>query len=347
MENENLLEFIAAAKAQGVEDEFVLRLLRQNGWSERAVLRAYSSYYGAALKRPIPVRGAGIENARHAFFYLLAFITLGTWAFALGNLFYVFVDMMLKDPLTASYMADSWRINITYDMAAVIVAFPIFLWMMWIVQHEAMSRPEVLDSGVRKWLTYLSLVITASCLIGDGVAFLQQFLNGSLSEAFVLKSLVLITIAGGIFVYYLGAVRAEAATVRRDQVFAVIAAAAVLFGISMGFIQNGAPAARRNSAFDELRLENLREISNAVNAAWNENHKHALPSSLQPLFDTATPLRDPQTAKPYTYRILGGSRYQLCAAFDTSTMTNSDGSIWNHPAGNFCFTRDAGRRLHS
>ncbi|MDQ6931252.1 MAG: hypothetical protein M3126_11385, partial [Candidatus Eremiobacteraeota bacterium] len=102
--NEAVLEFIRAAKNQNINDDFAFRLLRHNGWSERTIFSAYSSYYAEVLKQPVPLRGAGIESARHAFFYLLAFITLSTWAFALGNLFYVFVDRMLRDPLTSTFM---------------------------------------------------------------------------------------------------------------------------------------------------------------------------------------------------------------------------------------------------
>ncbi len=339
--SEKVLEFIRAAKAQGMDDDFVTRLLRHNGWSERAIFQTYSSYYGERLQQPVPSRGAGIENARHAFFYLLAFITLGTWTFALGNLFYVLIDRMLHDPLAADYTADYVRANISFDLAAIIIAFPIFLWMMWIIQHEATQRPEVLDSGVRKWLTYLALVVTASSLIGDAVVFLQDFLNGSLTQAFILKSVVLVAIAGGVFVYYLGAVRAETATVRRDQIFAGVAIVAVCISIGIGFLQNGTPLAQRESAFDQRRVNDLQQIASLLRDSWTANGKHQLPSKLDALFVNRTRLLDPQTHHAYTYHTYSGPRYRLCAVFETSNLNDPGNDAWRHAAGLTCFNRDA------
>ena len=47
------------------------------------------------------------------------------------------------------------------------VAFPIFLLVMRTILREAQNHPERLQSPVRKWLTYIALLLTAAAMICD------------------------------------------------------------------------------------------------------------------------------------------------------------------------------------
>ena len=79
------IEFVDSAKHHGVTDEFLVSLLRQNGWSERRIYRSFISHYADVLGTPLPGRPQVAGGARDAFFYLLNFITLGFWTVALGQ----------------------------------------------------------------------------------------------------------------------------------------------------------------------------------------------------------------------------------------------------------------------
>jgi hypothetical protein len=59
------------------------------------------------------------------------------------------------------------------------------------------------DSGVRRWLTYIALVIAAIIVITDGVWFIEALIRGELTMRFILDSLVLLVLGGGVFTYYL------------------------------------------------------------------------------------------------------------------------------------------------
>ena len=59
-------------------------------------------------------------------------------------------------------------------------------------------------SRIRKWLTYVSLVVAGCTLVGDGMSLVYNFLGGDLTVRFVLKSLVVAVIAGAIFTYFIG-----------------------------------------------------------------------------------------------------------------------------------------------
>jgi len=98
----------------------------------------------------------------------------------------------------------------------VIVTFPIYLLVMRVILSETRRAPEKLDSGVRKWLTYLALLIAAGVMIGDVITFLTYFLKGELTARFLSKVAVTLAISGGVFWYYFGSLR-EAARGKADE----------------------------------------------------------------------------------------------------------------------------------
>jgi hypothetical protein len=194
-------EFIAAAKAQGASDESLAVMLKEHGWPAKEVYSAFGRFYERQTGLPIPSAAGQMESAREAFFYLLAFLTLSCWAVAVGAIWFARIDQWFDDPLDYYYRRD-----LTFPIASILVAFPAYLLAMRSVLREQAQHPEKKESGVRRWLTNWALLITALILIGDLTYFLARFLGGGLSMAFVLKSLVVSIIAGGIFWYYTAAV---------------------------------------------------------------------------------------------------------------------------------------------
>jgi hypothetical protein len=95
-----------------------------------------------------------------------------------------------------------------------IVAFPVYLLAMRSILREVRLHPEKLDSPVRKWLTYIALLIAAGVVVGDLISFLTYFLRGELTARFVTKISVVLVIAGGVFWYYLGSLQVGASAHR-------------------------------------------------------------------------------------------------------------------------------------
>ncbi|MDQ2680722.1 MAG: DUF5671 domain-containing protein [Candidatus Eremiobacteraeota bacterium] len=202
--SEQLAQFIGTAKNNGLADDFIVSLLRKNGWSEPRVFAAFSAYYADVLGAPIPSRSGRSESARDAFYYLLNFITLGFWTTALGQIFYALIAHWLPDEISNGYNGySSLRDQITWQAATVLVAFPLFAFVHTRIGRQLVRRPDLYESGVRKWLTYLALVIAALIVLLDAVWFLNALLRGELSLHFLLDSLVLLVLGGGVFAYYL------------------------------------------------------------------------------------------------------------------------------------------------
>lgn len=222
-----LLDFIDSVKSQGASDEFVVALLRQNGWSERRVYTAFGLWYEARTGRQVPNGGGRIEAAKDAFLYLLAFLTLGTWAIQLGALLFAVIELAFPNP-ALEYSNSAFLVTRTMadELASVIVGFPVFLLVTWWIVRAVRRQPERLESSVRKWLTYIALVITASTMIGDVATFLAYFLRGDLDARFILKVVTVLVIAGGVFAYYLDSLHRDWVSSARDRFFAIAALAA-------------------------------------------------------------------------------------------------------------------------
>ncbi|MCG8363596.1 MAG: DUF5671 domain-containing protein [Pseudanabaenales cyanobacterium] len=197
----DLVSFIEAARGRGASDEFISKLLRSYGWPYREIERAFFLVYERLTNQPIPTpKGLAVESARDAFLYLLSFSTLAIWTQALGQLAFIFIDTYIPDPLERYYGDRTFQI--AFCLARLIVTFPVYLVIMRQLLKDLLVYREKYQSGVRKWLTYFTLLVVSLIAIGTLIAFLTSFLRGDLTLRFVLKVFVVLVIDGGVLWYY-------------------------------------------------------------------------------------------------------------------------------------------------
>jgi len=194
-------DFVRRALEKGESRENIEKALLGAGWPQAQVKRALSSYAQSDLSVPVP-RPHTQLSARQAFVYLLLFTVLLVVSVQLGNLLFQMIDIAFADPLENEYAATGRQTAIRWAIASLVVAFPLFLFLSRTVGREIEQNPAMRLSGVRRWLTYLALFIAATILMGDLISLIFNFLEGDLSARFVLKSLTVAVIAGGIFGYY-------------------------------------------------------------------------------------------------------------------------------------------------
>jgi len=334
---------IEKALAAGIPQESLVGILAARGWPEKEIYEALAEHYERVAGLEIPYRTGSGASAKDAFFYLLLFSTLATWTIGFGVLASSLIDRWLADPLFSGYVQGFETYTITSSLAALIVAFPLFLLVSRAVAGDVAAHPEKLDSPIRKWLTYMALVIAAGVFMGDLITALSYLLRGELTSRFLLKALVVLALSGGVFFYYFGGLRKTDGRSRRDRLMAVVSSAAVALMVILGFSSLGAPARQREMRADGQRVTGLYQLSSEIDNYWT-THGSTLPTGLDQLSGRHF---DPITHKPYQYRPLQGSHYELCASF----ARNSDGGQesgsaagadeWIHPAGQHCFELDA------
>jgi membrane protein YqaA with SNARE-associated domain len=153
------------------------------------------------LETPHRVSGFA-DSARDAFLYLLSFGTLAVWTLGLGSLFFTLIDIRYADPVFQNSFVNA-RDSLSGSMASLIVGFPVYLITMRILLRDLAKKPDKAESDVRKWLTYIALLISAGTVVGDLVTFVNYFLRGQFTTPFLLKVLTVLVIAGAVFWYYL------------------------------------------------------------------------------------------------------------------------------------------------
>lgn len=201
---EELLSFVKEALTRGVPRSEIETVLRNAGWEREQVQAGLQRYAEATFPIPIP-RPAPYLSAREAFLYLLLFTTLYLSAYHLGQLLFQFINLAIPDPAATGYAEGplASRRLIRWAVSTLIVAFPLFLYLTRLTSREVRTDPAKRASKVRRWLTYLTLFLAATVVIGDLIALLNDLLSGELTLRFGLKALVVAIIAGGLFGYYL------------------------------------------------------------------------------------------------------------------------------------------------
>lgn len=356
--------FIRGAMGQGIAKPAIEDTLLEAGWSRDEVRKGLDAY--ADVEFPIPVpRPEPYLSAREAFLYLVLFTFLYLAAWSLGSVLFELVHRAFPDPATF-HGGHSVR-ALRWALAMLLISFPGYLALSRRSYLAARRDPDRRRSRVRKWLTYLTLFVAASTLLGDAITLLFNLLEGELTVRFVLKVVVVGGIAGGVFGYYLWDLRQddlplEAVPARRPglRLFAAGVTLAVIASLVAGLAVAGSPAHARALKLDHERERDLRQIAGAIDRYWVEFDE--LPPDLKRLNATRgydlPSIRDPESGALYDYLVNGESSYELCAGFTTSTLPgdnppapgvpgspriapHNDRDFWRHAAERSCYSIEA------
>jgi hypothetical protein len=206
--SEDLNGFIREALNRGLGRDEIRGALSQAGWPENEVETALRGF--AAVDFPLAVpRPRPSLSAREAFLYLVLFGTLYVSAYSLGTLLFQLINLGFPDLSWSQAQLDAIPQITRWAIASLVVASPVFLYTAWTVGREVAGSPLKRISPVRPWLTYLTLAIAVSVIIGDATTVVYNLLSGEATTRFILKALTIGAISGAIFTYYLQDLRRD------------------------------------------------------------------------------------------------------------------------------------------
>ena len=347
--NADLQLFVRESLARELPRAAIRERLLEAGWRAEEVESALAAFAEVDFPVPVPRRRPYL-SAREAFLYLVLFATLYITAFNLGLVLFAIVDRWLPDAVQIEY-ASRWATEaIRNGIAALVIAFPIFLFLSTLIGRAMARDPEKRGSAVRKWLTYLTLFVAALVLIGDLTFVLQRLLAGELVARILWKTLVVFAIAGAVFGHYLAELRSEEreGAARRGGTpwLAWAAVVAVVVTIAFRLVASGSPQQSRLRTLDARRVESLKSIWNQLVA--EHKVRRPLPVSLaelsaRPAAPALETFRDPESKEFFGYRVVDSTTVELCATFATEdSLVSPDGGgesslFWKHPRGRHCF----------
>lgn len=132
--------------------------------------------------------------------HLLAIVTLYGSAISFITLAFQLINTWYPDVLNYSYGSVQ---TIRWSASMLIVMFPVYVWIMWLINRDFAKDPIRHEIRVRKWLGYLTLFLSAITIIIDIVTLVYNLSGGELTVRFILKILIVLLVAGLIFFYYL------------------------------------------------------------------------------------------------------------------------------------------------
>ena len=295
---------------------------------------------------------ASKETAKDAFLHLLSAATIYLSVIGFITLWWQIINFLVPDKLNPQGYGSGIYMTLIWGTSVLVVAFPVHVLVSWIIGKDLRMNPSKREAGVRKWLWYITLFISALTMIIDLVILMFNFLRGDLTAQFFLKSSVILAVTAAVFSYYLWDLKKKEKPSDKPKKIAWIAGAAIFASIAYGFFLVGSPAKQRDIRFDEQRAGELIQIQNSVANYWQQ--KKALPKDLSELSVTGyTMPKDPETGKQYEYAVTGELSFQICADFKTVLASEATGinspyyysqpglktvpQNWVHGAGRVCF----------
>lgn len=207
MADATLIAFVQESLRSGASRGDTEHALIEAGWSKAQVTSALGAYSTVDFPVPVPRPKAQL-SARDAFMYLVMFGMLYVSAYNFGSLLFQFINLGFPDPLVSEYGEFAGAL-IRWSTSSLLVAFPVFLFVSIRISRSIKRDPTRRTSGVRKWLTYLTLFVAACIIVGDLISLLNGLLSGELTARFVLKALTVGLISGTVFGYYLWSMRVD------------------------------------------------------------------------------------------------------------------------------------------
>jgi len=281
-------------------------------------------------------------SAKDFFLNLGAIVALYTTIIALLNLLFTVINSAYPQITQYYYSGSS---SISFPVATLIIFFPIYILLMWLLEKSYAVEPDKKHLGVRRWLTYITLFIAGLTLAGDLVTVIYYFLDGQeLTTGFLLKVLAVLVVILGVFMYYISDIREKLSSLSH-KVWMLVALVFVVASVVWGFAVIGSPRTQQLIKYDQQKISDLQNINSEVQNYYQT--KNILPLNLADLLNDdqnyfVLPM-DEQTKQAYGYGKIGDFSYQLCAYFnkasppDGAEIVTSIYTSWNHAAGEYCF----------
>jgi len=295
-------------------------------------------------------------NVKDLFLNLGAIVALYTVVINLINLLFAVINSAYPQ-INNGYNYYGSQ-SISWPVAIIIIFLPIYIFLMWLLEKGYKIEPERRNLGIRKWLSYITLFLAGLATAVDLVTVLYYFLDGQdLTTGFLLKVLSVLIVALGVFMYYISDIRGKLNSSSR-KIWSIVTFIVIVSSILWGFSVLGSPRSQRLVKYDEVKVMDLQNITNAIQSYYSVNGN--LPKDFVEISTLNYGVKqiDPQTQKPYEYIVKSATKFDVCADFNKESMNNGremslafpapyGGTSWTHPAGRHCFSQSIDPNMYT
>lgn len=355
--SQELVLFIKEGLTRGLSRDELKIALRAAKWREEEIDAGFARYAVSDFPIPVPAPKASL-SAREAFTYLVLFVTLYLTAFSVGSLWFAFINRWFPDELFTSYFVNDAS-GIRQACATLLITAPLFFGLSSRLRRRLFRHPDERQSAVRKWLTYLTLFVAASIIIGTLIGLVHNVLSGELTWRFFLKAFTVLAITGIGFGYYLWDLRQDETPLQtsvqqRLRLFFAAILVLTLGTLISGLVLSGSPTQERLRRIDEQREQAIDRITYAIDSYYTTENR--LPVTIEDLWQSrlVTDGDLPQVVSrlpEFSYQPTTSTTYQLCTWFHLPSTLEADLSLAKsipltartHTDGRHCFPLDVRR----
>lgn len=291
------------------------------------------------------------STAKVAFLYCLSMVVLGFLASGVGTALFGLIDKLIPQVAINYYSGGLNGAAFKYAISAIIIAAPLYYWLTYLLRRGLVKGEYSSDSGPRRWLTYLLLLVSSVTIVGSLVRLLYSFLDGDLTTRFTLKAVSVLVIAALVFGYYFYDLKNDAK--KGDWIVRVILGLSLVLVIGSfvaSIVYSESPKMARARRNDQQTLTMLDRTESSINIFYQKNKK--LPKDMDELIAQAdgnllaVDLENKDNGAKVDYKFDKGDKYQLCAKFETvntGEQLEYDylGRRWQHKEGDNCFAKTA------
>lgn len=261
------------------------------------------------------------------------------------SLVFGLLTLSFPDAADSSWVVEQASNTIRLGFAMVVVFFPTYLTLTYLVNKNRRTDKEASYLGLTKWLIYLSLLVGGAVLLGDLVAIVYAFLEGDITTRFVLKALAVFAVTGLAFYYYILDARGNwLKNKKQSYAYGAFVSVFVLGTLLSSLAYIDSPQQVREAKLDSQQVGDLQNIQWQIEEYYRDND--ALPVDIETMYSPLTPPAAPDGREAYVFEVNTDTEYQLCATFANDSSTNGPDSYrmydysWNYQAAYWCFERE-------
>jgi len=275
------------------------------------------------------------HNAKYAFYYLLSLVALIFMALSVGMIAFGIIDKTIPDAL--NFIAGSSDPQLKFAISALLIATPIYYLILNLIYRGLRKEEITKDSGIRRWLTYFTILVSSLIILGVFISVINNFLSGDLTSQFILKALAVFVIAAAVFSFYFYDIR-RSDLIKKDKIvkiFFYVSLVLVIAAFIASWFFVESPKTARARRLDQIVVNNIYSLESAVNSYYDRYKK--LPETLadikaeKDIYLTPNILIDPETKDPIAYQKLGEKDFQFCATFRTDSAVTNGGRTLSYP----------------
>jgi len=268
------------------------------------------------------------QNAKYAFYYLLSLVALIFVAVSVGMIVYSIIDINVPDALSNYFTNHDSQLK--FAISALMIATPIYYIISNLIFKGLRKEELEKESGIRRWLIYFIILVSSVIILGTLVGTINNFLSGELTIRFILKAITLFLISASVFSFYFYDIKRED-LIKKDLVvrlFFFISLGLILATFIAAFFFVESPKTARERRLDEIVVNNIYSLENAVNSYYDINKR--LPDDLENIkkdnrfYLDKNMLLDPETKEAISYQRISDTEFSFCATFRTDNRAGQD-----------------------